>query len=362
MIVLIHGLNLCGDWTQYKDIKCVKVLKEMTTEEEALEKCLELDPTSTLLTINDQGEQEFLNELLVEFRNISTSAWIGMKYKGIEYKWMDGSDADFTNWSEFASVWFRVEDCVQMSLMREMLGKWTDMSCKKTALVVCQKRQEINFNSLKDIIKSISEVFEAKNNELRNEILKNNQEHAMKLEIMKNELEIQKLNMTLQFEHEKMTNERRDSEFKELIKDNESINRDLQTIKDIKENYIPLGFLYTQFPNQSSPLQIWPAFQWKEITNEYSGLFFRVEGSGSEPFGKIQQANQSYISDIKAQSVIYSGWRGAYKHYFNQTSLNKIGGNWNDLNPSHVFDRMWFFMTSSEVRPKNTAIKIWKRI
>ena len=201
--------------------------------------------------MTDQGEKDFLNELLIEFSDISTNAWMGMKYKGVEYQWVDGTDSDFTNWSEYASVWFRVEDCVQMSLMRGMLGQWTDISCKKTALVVCQKRQEINVKSLKDMIESITDLFYAKYNELRNEIQRNDQEHTMKFELLKNDLEIQKLNLTLVFEHAKKKIERQDSLIKELIKDYSVFRSELETIEKPMENYIPLGFLYTQLPNQS---------------------------------------------------------------------------------------------------------------
>ena len=42
--------------------------------------------------------------------------------------------------------------------------------------------------------------------------------------------------------------------------------------------------------------ELWSNTKWSEITSNYSGLFFRAEGGGSESFGKIQQANQTWIS------------------------------------------------------------------
>ena len=49
-------LNLCGYWTQYKDIKCLKVLNKSGTEEEALHNCTQLDQSSSLLTIDSKEE------------------------------------------------------------------------------------------------------------------------------------------------------------------------------------------------------------------------------------------------------------------------------------------------------------------
>ena len=168
-------------------------------------------------------------------------AWIGMKYNGKEYKWMDGMDTEFENWSDEA-VRVGVEPCAKMSLMSGMIGKWVDSSCKSKALIVCQKKQELNLNALKSIIENVTSTFETEINKLKT------------------------------------------------------------------QSIVPIGFLYTQFPNQSSPQKLWPNTKWTEITSEYSGLFFRAEGSGSEPFGQIQHANQSWVSNIDTVSQKFISW------------------------------------------------------
>ena len=76
---------------------------------------------------------------------------------------------------------------------------------------------------------------------------------------------------------------------------------------------IPIGFLYTQFPEQSSPQQLWPSLQWTEVTQQYAGLFFRAEGSGSLPFGQTQPSNQSWISDIWTYSQNADNEYGHYE-------------------------------------------------
>ena len=149
-------LNLCGDWTQYKDIKCLKVLNKSGTEEEALKSCLSIDQISSLITIHSKEEQEFINNLAENYSNNYDSVWIGMKYTDKVYKWMDGSDTNYTNWANDA-----VKDgnnpCVQMSLSKATFGKWRDESCKRSSLIVCQKGQVVNMAILKDMIEKMSE-------------------------------------------------------------------------------------------------------------------------------------------------------------------------------------------------------------
>ena len=113
-------------------------------------------------TIYDPNEQYFINQLLVEFNNISKYAWIGMQYNGQEYKWIDGTDSNYTNWKE---DWFRIfarkhaRFCYQMSMINDTLGKWTFNFCESKALIVCQKKPidrpkvEIKVN-IKEIIEN----------------------------------------------------------------------------------------------------------------------------------------------------------------------------------------------------------------
>ena len=44
--VEVQSLNICGDWIQYKDIKCFKVIEEKVSEEEAVKRCQTLDSSS----------------------------------------------------------------------------------------------------------------------------------------------------------------------------------------------------------------------------------------------------------------------------------------------------------------------------
>ena len=430
----IHCLNLCGDWTQYKDKKCFKVLDIKAIQAEAVEKCVELNKDSSLVTIYDQEEQRFINELLVPFNNISMDAWIGMEYNGHEYDWMDGTDSNFTNWSE-DTVRDGSELCVQMSLLNRTRGQWTDSSCKRPALIVCQKRQELNFNSLKDIIEDMIKTIDKQKVEFiveTKELIETNVKHEKEINSLNavidkviedyrllidkqnddfntktQELEnrINSLTEVIESQQKLMEKQTNDSnlEKQNLINEinvfidewnnylntkTEEFENKINTLTEVIENkeklsqkqtnelklkneeqnkridsLIPLGFIYTQLPWQSAPHEFWPTMKWVDITRHYSGLFFRAEGGGSEPFGQTQQANQSWISNI-----VTGGYKPPkFMKFIFDIKVARLPetelGEWQKLYMNEaLLDRIELFTTNGEVRPKNTAIRIWKRM
>jgi hypothetical protein len=58
----------------------------------------------------------------------------------------------------------------------------------------------------------------------------------------------------------------------------------LNTIK----NPVPIGFIYVQLPKEKSPTEIWPWMTWINVSSDYAGHFFRVEGGNAAPFGQSQ--------------------------------------------------------------------------
>ena len=287
-------------------------MEKKATEEEALTNCSQIDQSSTLLTIHSKDEQQFLNNLLSKYKNISNNVWIGMSYINKTYRWRDGTETNFTNWSE-ESIRDGSDPCVELSLTTELLGEWFDVSCKKPALIVCQKKQDINLNSLKDVIENLTQILEKQNQEINS--------HKVSM-----------------------------SEFGKKNKELED------EINELKITTIPIGFLYTQLPNQSSPIELWRKTKWSEVTQQYSGLFFRAEGGGSEPFGTTQSANYSKISTIREWR--YSSQLGQYTG----PQFHEIKEGWSVNLSAWGFAGVLFYTTSAENRPRNTAIRIWKRI
>ena len=137
------------------------------------------------------------------------------------------------------------------------------------------------------------------------------------------------------------------------------IQQDITSLKTSSQ--IPIGFLYTQLAEQSSPQQLWPSLQWTEVTQQYAGLFFRAEGSGSLPFGQTQQDNAPHLVDIKYHYQDYTG-------QLEGKIVNMKTGEWNDVisgdmfaGSSHKLMHWNMHISEGDVRPKNMAIKIWKR-
>ena len=50
-------------------------------------------------------------------------------------------------------------------------------------------------------------------------------------------------------------------------------------------NPIPIGFTYVQLPHEKGPSDFWPEINWKDVTPDYAGVFFRAGGGEAAPFG-----------------------------------------------------------------------------
>ncbi len=120
---------------------------------------------------------------------------------------------------------------------------------------------------------------------------------------------------------------------------------------------VPIGFIYVQLPDQPEPHHLWESFTWSDISSQYAGLFFRVLGGGSEQFNVTQAEGYPKITQIQTNSlsprrfditIPSSGW-----------SLGISTG------APTVFTTDWalrFFQSNPEVRPRNKAVRVWKRI
>jgi hypothetical protein len=94
--------SLCGDWTQYKDEKRVKILnkEKLVFFEESEKSCLQADNGSSIYTMHSKEEQEFILEFLFNTNKIVENVWIGLKYNNNQLEWADGSKMSFNNWAK----------------------------------------------------------------------------------------------------------------------------------------------------------------------------------------------------------------------------------------------------------------------
>ena len=326
--------------------------------------CSELDESSTLITIESLNEQKFIEKLVQKYNTLSDRVWIGLEWNDNTFKWMDGSDVSYENWDENA-VKNGINKCVQMSISNSDLGNWTDDVCTRKYLMACQKKQASKNNMQKDLSnltriigshQSRLESLEAGKLKLDQDIISENniiESHGSRLDSLDSDRNSMKADRS----------SLKDSSMPSQNNFQIDLNNHQSRLRSIEKAIIPIGFLYTQLPNQSSPQQLWPSLQWTEVTQQYAGLFFRAEGSGSLPFGQTQPSNQSWISNIWTWSNNADNENGGYP-----LDIGLKEGEWTKLYPGSKFQYrpmfyyLKFYTTSAEVRPKNTAIKIWKRV
>lgn len=97
---------------------------------------------------------------------------------------------------------------------------------------------------------------------------------------------------------------------------------------------------------------------WLEITTEYAGLFFRVLGGGSAQFNVVQAENNNRLTNVNTGHTINT-WSiavpptGAYSEI---VASGEMGSG------STTAWGLRFAVSGGEVRPRNTAVRIWKRI
>ena len=154
---------------------------------------------------------------------------------------------------------------------------------------------------------------------------------------------------------------------------------------DISLLIVPIGFIYMQLPYTKEPMTLWPSSQWRDISEEYAGLFFRVLGNGSERFDSVQSEGYKKLElfsieeDIRPyHSIPHYDTNIKYGHEYNhiiEPIIPKgIFNNWypwilHQFDPLRIIENKDFHyyyfnikFNDNEVRPKNRAIKVWQRI
>ena len=130
----------------------------------------------------------------------------------------------------------------------------------------------------------------------------------------------------------------------------------------------PIGVIYTQYPQQKSPQELFPNTTWKEVN--YSGAFFRASGGNA---GAFNGGKQEELVGSHSDSVTVTG--GNHRHSYDFTDPHN-NGPWDkpvaydnsnnkttaytdysgDLSMSGTVTH-----TAKENRPANYTIRIWKR-
>lgn len=143
---------------------------------------------------------------------------------------------------------------------------------------------------------------------------------------------------------------------------------------------LPLGFVYVQLPKEKEPSILWPSLQWADISATYAGVFFRVLGGNSEPFGVLQNDHSPRIdsvvykdckesdpndskscdrsrpkNEVLMKNMESDGWTmGVTTANFYSSDYSGKGQSWTGS--------VRFHTSQGEVRPVNMAVKVWQRI
>ena len=116
----------------------------MQTYDNAKTTCLQQESGNpSVIMINSLEEQKFIEKFLFDDNKIVDNIWLGAKRdsKTKKFHWDDVSNPSFTyeNWGRLNNN--NDFECAEMIPYGQEKGKWTDTSCKKKNLIVCQKMQ-----------------------------------------------------------------------------------------------------------------------------------------------------------------------------------------------------------------------------
>lgn len=146
-------------------------------------------------------------------------------------------------------------------------------------------------------------------------------------------------------------------------------NHDNIYLKKTDSVYLPIGFIYFQLRNQSTPDVVFGTNgKWQDISSTYAGEFFRVLGGDSAGFGTKQNEGLPNISG-EVNSTATRGYIDAggfangcfIKGASNVNAVQGIGGVAHNIAFS-ASNSNSIYGASSHVTPYNSAIRIWKKV
>ncbi|RXM30211.1 Lymphocyte antigen 75 [Acipenser ruthenus] len=124
--------NGLSNWIQYKDHCYAFDISfynySVFTMEEAKAFCQTLDPSSRLLTIQDEYENQFVINQVKKNPLITGRVWLGITLDSKDHpSWIDGSSISFSNWEKNTD-----KKKVGCSVLVSASGMWTYVSCNQS--------------------------------------------------------------------------------------------------------------------------------------------------------------------------------------------------------------------------------------
>ncbi|CAG2103000.1 unnamed protein product [Medioppia subpectinata] len=145
-----------------------------------------------------------------------------------------------------------------------------------------------------------------------------------------------------------------DQQVERLIRENKRmVDEAVAKIALLQDCPLPVGFIYVQLPSQADPKTLWPKSTWSDVTSAYAGQFFRAEGGGSLNFGAgVQSEDAPRLSHVKRVTA----------HHEYLVDIDIVPGTFS----GYMFTGSYastdnYLIRSAEVRPRNQAMRIFKR-
>lgn len=133
-----------GHWVRHKDF-CygfdVKIYNySVYNNTDASKMCQTVDPTATLLTINDEDENTFVSKYLNGDPYLTSRIWLGVNSTSTGQKvWLDGSPVQYTNWGSPQNEETGARRKVPCVILSPQTGTWSRVPCAPgEGRVVCK--------------------------------------------------------------------------------------------------------------------------------------------------------------------------------------------------------------------------------
>lgn len=150
----------------------------------------------------------------------------------------------------------------------------------------------------------------------------------------------------------------------------EDVDNNTKDIAGLTKASIPIGFVYTQYPGQLAPNQLWPGLTWSNISSNFGGSFFRGEGGQAAAFGSWQAESVPNISGHLGSGGDFESvlGRGAFPGggVFNTWQTGSFTYNTGNTTGTRMTLDFWAsrvhgaYGRRGEVAPANFAVRIWR--
>ena len=374
--------GFCGHgWTAFGEEKCFKAFCPMLNFVDAQSFCASRSVggclRAHLATVTSKEEHSFLlNFLSSQEKFENESFWLGAERKGSakqqSFKWVSNQEelnqSDFTNWAPGnpKPKTDSLNYCLQMTV--NSTGLWFDEPCTERKHVLCERPSQWMLEKMQKTLTKLEKVY-AKNS-ATTFVATSGLEDSGKAVVAAN------------FAAKEATKAATAATFAAASAEKAAADAAKAAV-DSAKSAIPIGFIYVQLPGEAAPEDIFHVskFKWTDISETYKGVFFRVVGNGSAPFGAgVVQTQAAPHLDQVVNRWCYIGKNYGCDFHDHHDSVSKEVREAIKLNESGWADfPVWlsrrnivemgnrtgeyleFHNSGGEVRPRNVAVKVWKR-